>query len=112
MNEYNRAQGSRHPRSTPKRVMEVENQPNSWLPSAILLLLLIICLAAPRFWQRDVATSYSRGDFAGPSPFGHGESTANQIVLPKSSTDFSSYNHGLGPLTTTTPAAANPYSIN
>jgi hypothetical protein len=92
--------------------MEVENQSNSWLPSAILLLLLIICLAAPRFWQRDAATPYSRYDFSPPVTVGFSDIRANESFLPEPSTDFTNYNNGLGLLTTTTEITVDPYAFN
>jgi len=89
--------------------MEVEKQHNSWLPSAILLALLLVCLAAPRFWQRDATTRPAASDEHGlaDSEFSSAP-TSQPLYFPKSNLDFGGYQSA--PLTSRGPSTANPYT--
>jgi hypothetical protein len=52
MSEYSRAPGRGHRTTARERVMQVDRQPSPWPCVAMLAGLLLLCLMAPRYWQK------------------------------------------------------------
>jgi hypothetical protein len=54
MSEYSRAPGRGHRTTARERVMQVDRQPSPWPCVAMLAGLLLLCLMAPRYWQKTL----------------------------------------------------------
>src|SRR4051794_32849241 len=54
MSEYSRAPGRGHRTTARERFMQVDRQPSPWPCVAMLAGLLLLCLMAPRYWQKTV----------------------------------------------------------
>ncbi|HVT30966.1 MAG TPA: hypothetical protein VHE81_23375, partial [Lacipirellulaceae bacterium] len=89
MTEYNRAPGRGHHGSAGVRPMQVDRQPSPWPCAAILLVLLLLCLIAPHYWQDSTQPAPAIGaarDIASER-LPHGEAAA-RLLSRSTQTDY------------------------